>query len=249
MDVINKVIVNLPLYKRDIIIYVCKYLCDEKFFYHDSIEDYVLKKEPTLKRKSHYHLNNIVVILLLLKYLLFISNPSETVKIELGEILFIYLTAEYKIAYIFIVFISLFYIMFKVMIYYQEINYNLKAISLLRNLGKELTFYSLNEDKQDRYILFANILFWTLRLFAIGWRITLLFTLLFLIIYIYFLLEYEFSIIILLISLMHVYLFYEHMLVIIIGGVLLIFFMIMFLKWKLDEIIKLIKISALAKQG
>ena len=65
MNVIRKLIVNFSLYKNDIIAYVCEYLCDEKFFYHDSIENYILKKDPIFERKFYHHLYNMVLLSLL----------------------------------------------------------------------------------------------------------------------------------------------------------------------------------------
>ena len=60
MDVLRKLVVNFPLYENEIVAYVCEYLCDEKFFYHKSIENYLIEKEPTFNRKLYYHLYNMV---------------------------------------------------------------------------------------------------------------------------------------------------------------------------------------------
>ena len=241
----KNLVVNFPLYKNDIIVYVCEYLCDEKFFYHDSIENYVFEKEPILRHKFYYHLYNMVLFSFTLKYLLFLLNPNEVVKIYLGEIFFIWMKTEYNKAYIFIVLLGLFAFLFKTMLYYQEIHYNLKALNLLHNLGKKLPFYVLINNEKDKLTLLTNIFFWILRIISIQARIILSLTLLILIFYIYLFMEYEFSMIILLISAIHAYLFYEHFFVIILGGVVLIFILIMFLNWKLDEIIKSIRLSVL----
>ena len=245
MDVIRKFVVNFPLYKEDIILYVCNYLCDEKFLYHDSIENYVIKKGPTFKRKLFYHLVNSVFILLMLKYLLFIFYPNDSFKIQFGEIIFIWIASEYQIAYIFIVLVSLFLFIFKIMIYYYEIHYKLKVLNLLHNLCEKLPFYVLINNKEVKLTLLTNIFFWILRIISIQARIILSLTLLILILYIYLFLEYKFSIIILLFTVIHAYFFYKNMMVIITSCFILIFIMLIFLKWKLDELIKSIRISIL----
>ena len=245
MDVMRNLVVKFPLYENDIINYVCTYLCDENFFYHDSIENYVIKKEPILKRKFYYQLYNMVLLLFLLKYLLVLLNPNEIFKIYLGELFFIWMSSQYNKAYIFIVLLCLFTIMLKMMLFYQEIHYKLKALNLLRNLGKELPFYELNSNKHDTLKLLTNILFWILRFISIQARIILSLILLILILYIKIFMESEFSIIILLISAIHAYLFYKHLFVILIGGVVSIFIMIIFLNWKLDEIIKSMRLRVL----
>ena len=129
--------------------------------------------------------------------------------------------------------------------YYHEVSYKIQAINLIINLGKELPFYSLDKNKQDTFILVANILFWSFRLFSIASGIALLVTLFLITLYIFIFLEYKLNIIILVNSVIHTYLFYDHILLIITSGVVLLFIMIIFLKWKFDESVKSIKISVL----
>ena len=245
MDVIRKLVINFPLYENDIIVYVCDYLCGEKFLYHNSIENYVTKIEPTFTRKFYFHLYNMVLISFLLKYSLFIIFPDEIIKIQFGEIIFIWIPKEFIKVYIFIVLFSLFAIMLKLMIFYVELNYKLKALKILGNLAKRLPFYTLNNNKQDTLILLTNILFWSLRIISMLWGLYIVITMLNISLYIYFFLEYDFNIIILLFNVIHAYLLYKFIMVIFTGGLVLIFIMIIFLNFKLDEIIKLIRLCVL----
>ena len=245
MDILRKHVVEFPLYKNDIIAYVCEYLCDEKFFYYKSIENYLIKKEPTFNRKLYYHFYNMVFLSLLLKYLLFITNPNENIKIQFGEFIFILMPTEYEIAYIFIVLISLCASVSKMILFYSEINYKLKVLKFSRNLSEESPFYSLKNNKQNSLNLIINVLFWMIRLLAMLSGINLFVILLIMTLYIYLYLEYDFSIFILLISVIHIYLFYKHWAIMTLGGVVLISIVIMFLIWKLNEIIKSIRLSVL----
>ena len=245
MGVIRKLVVNFPFYKNDIIGYVCDYLCDENFFDHDSIENYVLKKVPTFNRKLYLYLHNFVFLSFMLKYLLLILNAGETLKIQFGEIIFVLMPTEYEIVYIFLFLVSLCAILSKTMLFYLEINYKLKGLKLLRKLAKELPFYKLNNNNQDTLILLTNILFWTYRLVFMLGVLYLVIILLIASIYIYLFMEYEFSIIILLLNVIHVYLFFKQWFVMLVGAVLLIFIVIIFLNWKLNEIIKSMRFSVL----
>ena len=164
MNVFRKLVVNFPLYKNDIIAYVCDYLCDEKFFYHKSIENYVMKEKPTFNRKLYYHLNNKVFITFMLKYLLFMMYPSENLKIEFREVIFNLMSRENKIAYIYINLLCLCTIMLKLMIFYFEIKYKVKGLTFLWNLAEELPFYKSNINEQDIFQLLTNILFIYLKL-------------------------------------------------------------------------------------
>ena len=245
MDVLRKYVVEFPLYKNDIIAYVCDYLCYEKFFYHKSIENYLIKKEPTLNRKVYYHLYNMVFLSLMLKYLFFIINPNVNIKIQFGEIIFIFMPTEYEFVYILIVLINFCAITAKMMMFYLEINYKLEVLKLLMNLAAKLPIYTLNNDKQGIFQLLTNILFWTLRLSFMLSGVYLFIVFLIMILYIYLFMEYEFSIAIMLLSVIHIYLFYKHRIIMILGCVVLFFIMIMFLYWKLNEIIKSMRLSVL----
>ena len=171
--------------------------------------------------------------------------PSENLKIEFREVIFILMSREYKIAYICINLLCLCTIMLKLMIFYLEIKYKLNGLILLRYLAKESPFYTLNNNKQDIFKLMVNILFWYLRLFFMMGSVNLLIISLIMILYIYLFLEYNFNIFILFLSVIHAYLFYTHLFVMIIGGIVLIFIMIMFLNWKFDEIIRSMRLSVL----
>ena len=96
MDVFKTILVESSLFNGYIISYICEYFCDQKFFYHDTIESYVFRKYPSFNRKLYYHLNILVLLTICLKYFLLIIDASIILKVELGEIIFI-LTCQYKL--------------------------------------------------------------------------------------------------------------------------------------------------------
>ena len=65
MDEFQKLVVNLPFYKDEIINYISNYLCEQNFFYNNSLENYISKKNqliieklfiiPTLFYGSYFH--------------------------------------------------------------------------------------------------------------------------------------------------------------------------------------------------
>ena len=244
MDVIKTVLVDSSLFHDDIIYYIFNYFCGQKFFYHDTIESYVLKKHPSFNRKLSYHLNTLVMLTICMKYFLFIINPSIILKVQLGEIIFV-LTCQYRYIYICIVVACMLFTIYKLLLLYQESNFELNAIKLIFNLQGDWPFYRLNEHRQDRFILVANILFWLSRFVLIAFTTMFFIILVILHVGVYFFSDIEFNILILIISLVHAILCYQQILILFTGGFVFIFIIILFLNMKIREIIKLIKISVL----
>ena len=244
MDVIKTILVESSLFNGYIISYICEYFCDQKFFYHDTIESYVFRKHPSFIRKLYYHLNTLVLLTICLKYFLLIINPSIILKVQLGEIIFI-LTCQYKNIYICIVVGCLLCVIFKLLLYYQESNFRLNAMKLIFNLQGDWPFYRLNKPNQDRFILVANILFWLSRFVFVSFTTMFFIILVILHVGVYFFSDFDFNILILIISVMHAILCYQQILILFTGGFVYIFIIIIFLNMKLREIIKLIRISVL----
>ena len=244
MDVIKTVLIESSLFNDDIFNYICNYFCRQKFFYHDTMESYVLKQHPSSIRKLYYHLNTLLILTLGLKYFLFIISPNINLKVQLGEIIFV-LTCQYRNVYICIVTTSIIFVICKQLLYYQESNFRLNAFMLIFNLQGDWTFYKFNKAKQDKFILGANILFWFSRFVLLSFTVTFFIILVIFAGYVYFFVDFEFNIIVLIFSLAHAIFFYQQILILFTGGFVFISIMLIFLNWKLGEIMKAIRISVL----
>ena len=159
--------------------------------------------------------------------------------------MFILNATHHRKVYICILAVSWMIIIWKVMMCYYEVNHKVHGIKFFCKLQQATTFYRLNKNNHDRFILVANILFSSFRLGGLLIFNTLALMLLLPVLYFYFFVESESNIIIMIISFVHAYICYKHLFLMITGGVSVIFIMIFFLKWKLDEIIKTIRLSML----
>ena len=118
-------------------------------------------------------------------------------------------------------------------------------MKLIFNLQGDWPFFRLNKSNQDRLILVANILFWLSRFVLLAFRTIFFINLVILFVGVYFFSDFDFNILILILTLVHAVFCYQQTLILFTGGFVFIFIIIIFLNMKLHEIIKLIRISVL----
>ena len=221
---------NNSIFKRLYLYYVDNYIT-----YYETFENYQARIEPPRQRKLFYHTINLMLIPLLIKYTLltFSEDSDDSLKVMTGEVLFLHFT-YYRRVYAYINFLFALLTMLKLTIFYYEKN----LMFHWKNTG-------LLKYHQNSFLILANIFYYGSKIIDI--IILYSFSLIFIILYslAYFNIEYQFNLFNLILSIIQVIICVKFGLSFVIGWIMLLFIILMFLKWKQDEIVKSVRFNLL----
>ena len=141
---------NNSIFKRYHLFFVDNYIV-----YYYSIENYKSRTEPSTQRKLHYHLNILIVVSYLIKYVLLTLFEDEWLDYYIDEIYFLYFP-YYKRIYVYIICFVIFIIMLKLAIYYYERNLSVNWSKLDSNESGD----RLLKHNQDTLLIMANLIYW-----------------------------------------------------------------------------------------
>ena len=216
------------------------FFVDNYIVYYDSIDNYKSRTEPSTQRKLHYHLNILILVSYLIKYILLTLFEDEWLNYYIGEIYFLYFP-YYKRIYVYLICLIIFITMLKLAIFYYERN-------LFVNWGKLLSNESgvrLLKHNQDTLLIMANLIYWTGTIFPLVglWFLSIDYIFLNFLAYLY--PDHNFSLIVSLISIVQTIFVIKIINYMIASCIMFFSILIIFLKFKQDEIVKSIRLNYL----
>ena len=224
---------NNSIFKRLYLYYVDNYIT-----YYETFENYQARIEPPRQRKLFYHTINLMLISLLIKYTLLTFSEDISLKVLTGEVLFLHFT-YYRRVYAYINFLFALLTMLKLTICYYEKNLMFRWNNLNSNNTGLLKYH------QNSFLILANIFYYGSKIIDIIILYSCSFVFITMYSLAYFNSEYEFNLINLIVSIIQVIICIKFGLSFVIGWIMLLFIILMFLKWKQDEIVKSMRFNLL----
>ena len=226
-NILERICIKYGTFDNSIFKRLYLYYVDNYITYYETFENYQARIEPPRQRKLFYHTISLMLISLLIKYTLLIFSEDVSLKVMTGEVLFLHFT-YYRRVYAFINFVFALLTMLKLTIFYYEKN----LIFRWNNTG-------LLKYHHNSFLILANVFYYGSKIIDI----ILLFSYssIFIIMYslAYFNSQYEFHLINLIISIIQVIICIKFGLSFVIGWIMLLFIILMFLKWKQDDPVQL----------
>ena len=209
------------------------YYVDNYILYYDSLDTYKARIEPPRKRKLLYHITNLLFISMFIKFTLLLCSEDVSLKVMTGEVIFLHFT-YYRRVYAFINFVLALITMLKLTIFYYEKN----LIFRCNDIG-QLKYH------QHSFLILANIFYYGSKIIdlIVLYSCSLVFIIMYSIAY--FNTKHKFNLINLIISIIQVIICFKFGISFIIGCFVFLFIILMFLKWKQDEIVKSIRFNLL----
>ena len=234
---LKKIFNKLGTFNKSIFKLLHSYFVENYMVYYDTIDNYQSRTEPPIKRQLLYYSNILILVSGLIKAILLTFVKDDWIKIHTGEVLFLFVT-NYEKLYAYLIFAITFIIMLKLATLYYEKNLVINWSKLVSaKSGFKLLQYSL--------LMTANLLYW------IGKIIGIIFFWLIFLSYLninvigYFNTEYNFSLIVLLISTVQFMVCVNIVIVTMAGSIMFFCITLKFLKLKQDEIVKSIRLTVL----
>ena len=227
----------LGTYDDSIFVHVHSYFVKNNLLYYDTFENYQAHQAPSRKRKFKYHFQNALLILGIIKYFYILINNQDTeTRVRLGEVLFLIMGHHYIHGDIIRAFCILYFSILKWIGTYYELFHKLNYKMI--NTKYQASFFKSTMNNQQKLIILINTVYW-------AWSF-LEFLLIFLfvipyicvILYAYFLSEYNYNLLTLILSAYHFinFAFQSTNMVLL----CLVPFLVItnVLRWKQDEIVK-----------
>lgn len=249
MEYLAKLMQEFDIYHQDWRL-LYKYAVDNYVAYYTTPEDYEAKQSPGLKRKVMYWLTFVLWVGQMIKYSMLtlydIIYQDDKLIVMFGEYEGIYVTNR-KLFGAMIAICAGCLIITKSIIYLLETRFMRGFCRLLLNMVKSEAFFRLSPRNQTKLMVQANLLYYLYLkltfypLFLYGWIV--LASLAFMT---YFTSHYEFNLAIIIINgLVFTPIFIMNWMSLISAGMVFGYLSLMFLSYKLDDIIHEIRINAI----
>ena len=234
---------EMGTFNRDIFDLAQSYMHRHYYYYHQTLEDCVIKSEPTCKRKVVYCLSFIIMIIHTIYLAILITYPDSTTQALLGDPIFEFIT-QYRFVNGVWLCISIIILGGKFAAIYYELLSKINCMKMLYDLFDGTGFYRLNKDHEDRILLWTNLCYWLMMRsfnFFCFFYVTLIYTTFRIIAYFYS--TYQFNIFTLVLMTIQQMVCLKIIIAGTCGGLTGFYIIISFLIYKIDEIIDDIKIS------
>ena len=238
-DVLEKIFIKLGTFNKSIFNRTHSYFVENYIVYYDTIEHYESRTEPPTQRKLSYHFNNLILVSALIKAILLMIVTDDWIKINTGEVFFLFLT-NYKRLYTYLIFGIIFTIMLKLVTFYYEKNTFVNWSKIVSKSG-----FNLLKHNQHTLLIMANLAYWAAKIIGtiIFWIISISYLTFNGIAY--FNTEFKFNLMILIIFTIQFILCNKIITDIVVCCIMFFFITVIFLKLKQDEIFKSIRLNVL----
>ena len=185
---------ELGTFNRDIFDNVQSYLHRFYIFYHSSLEDCIMKREPSSKRKIVYCLLIVIVVIQTIYFGILITHPNHNTQVLLGDPVFVFIKRSELINGLWFC-LNLMILLGKLIFLFYEMSNN-NFIKLFYDLFNGSGFFKLTKQDEVKLLLVTNLFYWLLmRLFHFWIIINFLFVSTMFRIIVYFISPYRFNII------------------------------------------------------
>ena len=159
MDILIALFRELGTFNRDVFSHIQSYLHHNYYFYHSTLEDCLINREPKFKRKVVYLLSFIILIIHTIYSGILVTFPHQNIQALLGDPMFVYIT-PYEIVNGFWLCISIYALIGKFTLFYCEMSK--KTTKMLFDLYDGSGFYKLSQQNEQKLLLVANVYYWQL---------------------------------------------------------------------------------------
>ena len=235
--IIEKIFHKLGTFDTSIFQRLHLFLVNNYFVYYDTLQNYQSRTDPLRERRLIYNLINLVLVSGFIKFVLLTYYEDDWLKVITGEVIFLFVT-EYRRVYAYVNFGFVFVIILKLVIFYYEKN-KIIDFNKLDSNSKLLKYHN------HSFLIVVNSVYW------LGYIVTQFITyivtifIIILALIAYFNDNFNFYLVVLIISTIQFFICVRISIATAISCIMLITTLIIFLKWKQDEIIKSIRFSVI----